>query len=294
MAKNFGLGKGLGALISEYNSDLTSYNKDGQLNKGVEELELSMIEPNPDQPRKSFDDASLRELAASIGTHGVIQPIIVATRGDRYVIVAGERRYRAARMAKLDKIPVIITRMNEQEQKEIMIIENLQREDLNAIEEADGLQTLIKDFSLTQDQLAVRLGKSRPAITNALRLLLLPDYIKDMVRDNKLTAGHARCLVSVKDPLKQRKLAIAAAENKMSVRQLEMEVNGIIVANKKAEPIPAKSTLSAELRDYQDRIQKAFSTKVKINGDDKKGKIVIEYFTSDDLNRIYSVITKKN
>ena len=186
MAKNFGLGKGLGALISEYDTDLTSYDKDGNLNKGVSEIELSLIDPNPDQPRKNFDEISLRELAASIINHGVIQPIIVAHRGDRYVIVAGERRYRAARIAKLERIPVIVTALTEKEQKEIMIIENLQREDLNPIEEASGLQVLINEYKLTQEELAVRLGKSRPAITNSLRLLTLPDYIQQMPEEGKL------------------------------------------------------------------------------------------------------------
>lgn len=288
MAKNFGLGKGLGALISEYDTNLTSYDKDGQLNKGVNEIELSMIDPNPNQPRKSFDETSLRELAASITNHGVIQPIILATRGDRYVIVAGERRYRAARMAKLEKIPAIVTNMNEQEQKEIMIIENLQRTDLNSIEEAKGLQSLIEDYKMTQEQLAVRLGKSRPALTNALRLLTLPEYIQTMVIENKLSAGHARCLIAVKDPEKQRKLAYAAADNKMSVRQLEIEVNSLFAVKQKTET--PKVQLSLEMKDFVDKMQRAFATKVKIVGNEKKGKILIEYFNSDDLNRIYQSI----
>lgn len=292
MAKNFGLGKGLGALISEYDSDLNAYNKDGELNKGVRELDISLIDPNPYQPRKNFDEASLKELAASISNHGVIQPIIVAVKGDRFSIVAGERRFRAARIAKIDKIPVIVTKMDEKQQKEVTIIENLQREDLNAIEEASGLKTLIDEFKMTQDQLAVRLGKSRPAITNALRLLSLPEFIQEMVSDNKISAGHARCLVSVKDPAKQRKLAMAAAENKLSVRQLELEVNSLI-AQSKTILKSAKPSISKELKDFQDRIQRAFSTKVKISGDDKRGKIVIEYFNQDDLNRIYSMIVKK-
>jgi len=292
MAKNYGLGKGLGALISEYDTDIKSYDNEGNLNKGVSEVELSLIDTNPDQPRKNFDETALRELAASITAHGVIQPILLTPKGDRYQIVAGERRYRAARMAKLTKIPSVVVNLTPVEQKEVMIIENLQREDLNPIEEATGLQTLIDEFNITQEQLGQRLGKSRPAITNSLRLLTLPSYIQDMVRENKITAGHARCLVSVKDPAKQRRLAMLAAENKMTVRQLEMEVNGIIAAVKSAV-VEKKPESSPVMKEYSDKFVRAFSTKVKINGDNKKGKIVIEYFTEDDFNRICNVILKK-
>ncbi|MGI6701944.1 MAG: ParB/RepB/Spo0J family partition protein [Christensenellales bacterium] len=290
MAKNFGLGKGLGALISEYDTNLTSYDKDGNLSKGVREIELSEIDINPDQPRKHFDETALRELAASIKAHGVIQPIIVSRRGERYMIVAGERRYRAARMNKLDKIPVVILDLSPQELNEVMIIENLQREDLNPIEEATGLNTLLDEYKMTQEQLATRLGKSRPAITNALRLLTLPAYIQDMLRNNKLTAGHARCLVSVKDPAKQRKLATLAAENKMTVRQLEQEVNGIIAATKRDRQ--EKAPKPVVMKEYNDALTRRFATRVKIDGDKKRGKIIIEYFNEDDFNRIYEIIIK--
>lgn len=293
MAKNFGLGKGLGALIEEYDTNLKSYDNEGRLNKGVQETDISLIDVNPDQPRKHFDEPALRELAASITAHGVIQPIIIAPSGDRFMIVAGERRYRAARMAKLTHIPSVTVNLSKQEQKEIMIIENLQREDLNPIEEAAGLKTLIDEYNITQEQLALRLGKSRPAITNTLRLLNLPEYIQQMLIDNKITAGHARCLVSVKDPVRQRKLAMACAENKMTVRQLEMEVNGIIAARKNIEKNKGRAELSFMMRDFNDKLTKAFSTKVKISGDDNKGKIVIEYNNRDDLSRIYDVIIGK-
>ena len=267
MAKNFGLGKGLGALISEYDTNLTSYDKDGNLSKGVREIELSEIDINPDQPRKHFDETALRELAASIKAHGVIQPIIVSRRA-KGMIVAGERRYRAARMNKLDKIPVVILDLSPQELNEVMIIENLQREDLNPIEEATGLNTLLDEYKMTQEQLATRLGKSRPAITNALRLLTLPAYIQDMLRNNKLTAGHARCLVSVKDPAKQRKLATLAAENKMTVRQLEQEVNGIIAATKRSRQ--EKAPKPVVMKEYNDALTRRFATRVKIDGDKKR------------------------
>jgi ParB family chromosome partitioning protein len=291
MAKNFGLGKGLGALISEYDTDLTSYDKDGNLNKGVSEIELSMIDPNPDQPRKNFDETSLRELAASIINHGVIQPIILANRGDRYIIVAGERRYRAARIAKLERIPAIVTALSEKDQKEIMIIENLQREDLNPIEEASGLQTLINEYKLTQEELAVRLGKSRPAITNALRLLTLPDYIQKMLIEGKISSGHARALVSVKDPVRQRQLAEDCAANKLTVRQLEMEVNGLVVGINKPAP-SSKTPVPADLLAIRDRLVKSLSTKVKITGSPEKGKIVIEYKSPDDLVRLAALLEK--
>jgi len=290
MAKNFGLGKGLGALISEYDSDLTSYDKEGKLNKGVSEIELSLIDPNPDQPRKNFEESSLRELAASIMNHGVIQPIILANRGDRYVIVAGERRYRAARMAKLERIPAIITTLSDKEQKEIMIIENLQREDLNPIEEANGLQTLINEYSITQEELAVRLGKSRPAITNALRLLTLPDYIQSLLINCKISAGHARALVSVKDPERQRKLAEDCAANKLTVRQLEMEVNGLIIGVKKEAT--SKTPVSSDLLAIRERLVLSLSAKVKITGSPEKGKIVIEYKSTDELIRLTSLLEK--
>lgn len=198
-------------------SNFTSYDSDGNLNKGVEILPLDIIVPNPNQPRKSFDQTALEELAVSIKNYGIIQPIIVCPVGDgKYQIVAGERRYRASKIAGMNNIPVLKMILTAKQIKELSLIENLQRQDLNPIEEAKAFRSLIEEYGFTQEQLADRLGKSRPAITNSLRLLSLNPVVIDMVVSGRLSAGHARCLTSIKDFIVQNTYALAACDKQLS------------------------------------------------------------------------------
>ncbi len=286
--KKTGQGLGLGALFSDYTADITTYDVNGDLNKGVEEMDIELIIPNPEQPRKNFDEDLLNELAISIKRYGVIQPITVVKNGLKYIIIAGERRYRACKIAGLKKIPVIIKDYTEKECKEIALIENLQREDLNPIEEAVAFRKLIDEYNLSQEELANNLGKSRPAIANSLRLLTLHPQVQKLVVDGRLSAGHARCLVSIKDYDAQIKYANAAADKKISVRELEMMVNAYLNPNKETPKKTIK--LTQELKEFVNDMQRIFATKVKIVGNEEKGRIYMDYYTKDDLQRIYELI----
>ncbi len=286
--KKTGQGLGLGALFSDYTADITTYDVNGDLNKGVEEMDIELIIPNPEQPRKNFDEDLLNELAISIKRYGVIQPITVVKNGLKYIIIAGERRYRACKIAGLKKIPVIVKDYTEKECKEIALIENLQREDLNPIEEAVAFRKLIDEYNLSQEELANNLGKSRPAIANSLRLLTLHPQVQKLVVDGRLSAGHARCLVSIKDYDAQIKYANAAADKKMSVRELEMMVNAYLNPNKETPKKTIK--LTQELKEFVNDMQRIFATKVKIVGNEEKGRIYMDYYTKDDLQRIYELI----
>lgn len=286
--KKTGQSSGLGALFSDYTSDITTYDSNGSLNKGVEEMDIELIIPNPDQPRKNFNEEQLNELATSIKRYGVIQPISVVKNGLKYIIIAGERRYRACKIAGLKKIPVIVKDYTEKECKEIALIENLQREDLNPIEEAIAFRKLIDEYDLSQEELANNLGKSRPAIANSLRLLTLHPEVQQLVQDGRLSAGHARCLVSIKDFDVQIKYAKAASDKKISVRELEMMVNAYLNPNKDIKKKTIK--LTPELKDFVNSMQRIFATKVKIVGTEEKGRIYMDYYTKDDLQRIYELI----
>ncbi|MEG1581636.1 MAG: ParB/RepB/Spo0J family partition protein [Clostridia bacterium] len=254
-----------------------------------EEISIGLIDKNDNQPRKRFDEKALMELSQSIRQHGIIQPLILCKNGDRYTIVAGERRFRAARMAGLKTVPAIVKEYNSQEIKEVSIIENLQREDLNPIESARAIKELIDSFNLTQENVAEKIGKSRPAVANTLRLLSLPVEVIKLIEDNRLSSGHARTLLAIDDAKIQIELANLACDNKVTVRELEKYMkqysnkNG---TNKiKIEP-------SLELKDFIKSMQNIFSTKVSLLGNDKKGRIYIDYYTSDDLDRIYKLISK--
>lgn len=286
--KKTGQGLGLGALFSDYTTEITTYDVNGALNKGVEEMDIEMIIPNPDQPRKNFDEEQLNELAISIKRYGVIQPITVVKNGLKYIIIAGERRYRACKIAGLKQIPVIVKDYTEKECKEIALIENLQRSDLNPIEEATAFRKLIDEYNLSQEELANNLGKSRPVIANSLRLLTLHPEVQKLVVAGRLSAGHARCLVSVKDYSVQLKYAIAAADKKMSVRELELMVNAYLNPNKETPKKTIK--LSSELKEFVNDMQRIFATKVKIIGNEEKGRIYMDYYTKDDLQRIYELM----
>jgi len=253
------------------------------------EIDIGLIDRNPDQPRKIFEETALQELADSIKNHGVIQPIIVKENEGRYVIIAGERRWRASRLAGIKTIPCVVKNYTEREISEIAIIENLQREDLNPIESAKAIRNLINQYDLTQDEVADKIGKSRPAVANTLRLLALPENIISLVENNKITAGHARALLAVDDSAKQKEIALSIIENDLTVRDVE---NLIKALNK---PVVEKQVKvqSLELKDFSEQIKRVLSTKVEIKGDDNKGKIVINYYSKDDLNRIYDILNKR-
>lgn len=268
--------------------DAKSYDESGALNAGVEEIEIALIDTNPNQPRKNFDKDALAELAKSISQHGVIQPIIVAPKGGRYEIIAGERRYRATQQAGLGKIPAIVRDYNDMERKEIALIENLQREDLNPIEEAMAYKTLMGQYNLTQEELANKLGKGRPTVANSLRLLHLALAVQEMLVSGRLTAGHARALVIIKDPAVQVSYAMAAKDKQLSVRQLEFMVQKYVNPEKKKKA--PRTPLAAELKGLVNDMQRVFATKVKAVGSNDKGRIFIDYYTKDDLQRIFELI----
>ena len=256
---------------------------------GVCEIDISLIDRNQNQPRKNFDEKALKELAHSIKQHGIIQPLVLRKMGDRYQIVAGERRFRASKMAGLKKVPAVVREFTEREVSEIAIIENLQREDLNPIESAKAIQALIENYNLTQETVADRIGKSRSAVTNTLRLLTLPEEIIVLVEQSKLSAGHARTLLAVEDQRKQIELAMFCVQKKISVRDLETMVKNL---NKPAKEKP-KQVQSLELKAFVEDLKKKFSTKVSVIGNDKKGRIYIDYYSADDLQRIYDVLNNK-
>lgn len=291
-----GLGRGLDSLFGDFEEEKKeeSVQKEIQVETVVvnepKEIDIGLIDRNPDQPRKIFDDSALSELSESIKNYGVIQPIIVKKVNDRYVIIAGERRWRASRLAGLKTIPCIIKEYTEQEISEIAIIENLQREDLNPIESAKAIKNLINQYNLTQDEVADKIGKSRPAVANTLRLLSLPETIIALVESNKLTAGHARALLAIEDTAKQKEIALLIIQNGLTVRDVE---NIIKHLNKPKQEVVIKEK-SLELKDFEDKIKRVFSTKVQIKGNDNKGKIVIDYYSKDDLERIYDILKERS
>jgi len=292
MAKK-GLGRGLSSLFGDFGDlendpTIKEPTKVEQVQAGESRIEIPIgeIDRNESQPRKNFDEKALNELAESIKAKGIIQPIILVKRNNRYMIVAGERRWRAARIAGLKHVPAVVRDYTDQDVSEIAIIENLQREDLNPIESAMAIQDLIDKYTLTQEEVADKIGKSRSAVTNTLRLLSLPEELIELVKSNKLSAGHARTLVSVEDKELQLKLAKEVYNRKLSVRELEKLIKEI-TKPKKHKLIPEKSL---ELKDFEERLNKKFYTKVSIQGGDKKGKIIIEYYNKNDLERIYDLL----
>lgn len=289
MDKKKGLGRGLESLFAFYDNEqveeIATKKTPIVESKSVDELNINDITPNPNQPRKHFDQEALQELADSIKVHGVIQPLVVnKLKNGKYMIIAGERRWRASKLAGLDKVPVVIKNYSDKQVKEISIIENLQREDLNPIEAARAIKQLMEEYSLTQEVVAERIGKSRSNIANTLRLLsLYPDVVK-MVEDGRLSSGHAKTLVTITDTTAQIKLARQACDGKMSVRDLEKAVRNYLNPNKpKATKVVEQSI---ELRELISDMQRVFSTKVSAIGNDNKGRIYIDYYSRDDLDRI--------
>lgn len=290
-----GLGKGLEALFSVYDEEVekeekTTGSNDKSVNfdkDGVLEIFINDIHPNPNQPRKNFNQSALEELAQSIKNHGIIQPLVVNKEDNGYMIIAGERRWRASKIAGLEYVPCIVKNYTEKQIKEIALIENLQREDLNPVEAAKAIKQLMDEYNFTQEVVADRIGKSRPNVTNLLRLLsLYPDVLK-LVENGRLSAGHARCLVVVSDYTAQLKFANMACDNKMSVRDLEKTVKNYLNPKKLSNQ---KSEQSVELKELVNEMQRVFSTKVSVIGNDKKGRIYIDYYSRDDLDRIAELI----
>lgn len=292
MSGKKGLGRGLESLFAFYedesNENITKQTA-SKTEKSVSELDINKLYPNPNQPRKHFDDEALQELANSIKIHGVIQPIIVNKEaGEKYLIIAGERRWRASRIAGLSTVPVVIKNYTEKQVKEVSLIENLQREDLNPIEAARAIKQLMEEYNFTQETVADRIGKSRSNITNTLRLLnLYPDVIT-MVENGKLSAGHARALVVVEDTTAQIRLAKAASDGKMSVRDLEKAVKTYLIPSKKEPTKVAEQSL--ELKELISDMQRVFATKVSAIGNDNKGRIYIDYYSRDDLDRLADMV----
>ena len=294
MKQNRGLGKGLSALFSETESDYGKsllFEEENQPSgaKGVTEIEIDRIFANPNQPRKAFEPTALNELADSIKKHGVIMPIIVNKSGDRFMIIAGERRFRASKIAGLTHVPVIVKTYNERQIKEISLIENLQREDLNPIEAANAMKSLMSDYGLTQEDLADRIGKSRPAIANTLRLLSLIPEVSKMVENGTLSAGHARAILAIPG-LDQKKMAEKVIKEGLSVRDAEKLVKDYFTPPEEKAKKKQRAELSVELKELIGDMQRVLGTKVNAIGNDNKGRIYIDYYTRDDLDRLSELI----
>ncbi len=297
MAK--GLGKGLSELFEDTEAAYervyekrSAFDYTEEERKNAEDMPLNKISANPNQPRKNFDEQALKELSDSIRKHGVIMPIVVNDNKDgTYMIIAGERRFRATKLAGLNSIPVVIRNYSAREIKEISLIENLQREDLNPIEAATAMKQLMVDYKLTQDELAERIGKSRPAIANTLRLLNLCPEVIELVAEGKLSAGHARTIVPL--PAEdQQTFAREAIKSQVSVRELEKKVRAYNTPPEVLEERKKKkrALASIELKQLVERMRFAFRTKVSLIGTDKKGRIYIDYYSRDDLDRIAEIL----
>ena len=292
MAKK--LGKGLFDILSNIEDARVETAKPVEVVDGekIYQLPLNEIIPNPKQPRKYFDDEALKELSESIRLHGIIQPLVLNKEGGQYVIVAGERRYRAAKLAGLKSAPAVVKTMSEQKAREVSLIENIQRENLNAIEEGEALKELMDMYNLTQDAVAQRVSKSRSNVANTMRLLALPDEIKDMVRTDRLSAGHARAILPLKDPIEQIECARKVVEKGLSVREVEKTVRETLNPElKKKKMTPAeKERLSIEMKGLLLDMQRLFGTRVRAQGNENKGRIYIDYYTKDDLDRFCEIV----
>lgn len=279
VSKKFGLGKGLGALIpeeetNEVNSPLT--------------IPINLIKSNEKQPRKHFDEEKIMHLAESIKQHGIVQPIVLKKVNDTYVIIAGERRWRAAKTIGLKEVPAVVLEVTDKELLEISLIENIQREDLNPIEEAQAYTRLIEEFGLTQEELGVRVGKSRTAITNTLRLTNLDERVQQYLIEGIITEGHGRAILGVHNKDQQYKLAQTVIDENLSVRETEKLVNSMLKDNSEKEKTEIKS--NPYIIDIKNRLEQHFGTKVNVNNKKNKGKIEIEYYSEEDLQRILDIL----
>lgn len=282
------LGRGLSALIGE---ETTPEN-----NKGFLELEIDLIESNPEQPRTNFPDMELNELAQSIKANGIIQPIVVRPKGKKFQIVAGERRWRAAQKAEIDKIPAVVKEVSDDKLLEIALIENIQRQELNPIEEAKAYDKLISDFGLTQEMVANQVGKNRTFVTNYLRLLKLPEVLLDLVANNQISVGHARALLAIEDAQGQIDLAKNIMAMSLSVRDTEKAVKRLIHGKpQKSEKPQLRKEKDANIKNAEKKLRRKFGTQVRImpGNDGLSGKIEFEYYGEVDLDRIYNLLMDK-
>lgn len=291
MARRNGLGKGLDSLIG---GSLTVPNKEEQnetQQKSNEMMKIRLIEPNRNQPRKQFDEDSLMELAESIKLYGVIQPIIVCKKDSHYEIIAGERRWRAAKMAGLKEVPVIIKDYTEKEIAEISLVENLQRDDLNPIEEAKAYERLIKEYQLKQEEVAERVAKSRTVITNSLRLLKLSDKVQTMLMEGLITVGHAKVLLGISSKEQQEEIAEHIIDEKLSVRELENYIKAMSKPKKNLAPSQKQLGNKELYHTLEEKMKECIGTKVHINRkEENKGRIEIDYYSADDLERIIEIL----
>lgn len=299
MATARGLGKGLDTLIPTGKVEVKSKKsteKSNEVKEPTTTVKITMVEPNREQPRKNFDQDALEELADSIKQYGLIQPIVVQDRKTYYEIIAGERRWRAAKIAGLKEVPVIIKNYTEQEIVEISLIENIQRENLNPIEEAIAYKRLLTEFNLKQDEVAERVSKSRTAVTNSMRLLKLNEKVQQMVIDDMITTGHARALLGIENQEKQFQVAQKIFDEKLSVRETEKLVKKIQQEKEESKPKKEEKIdpkMEAILSDLEETMKGILGTKVAINRkDEKKGKIEIEYYSMDELDRIIDLIRR--
>ena len=290
-----GLGKGLDAMIPIQDSGTPENSASGNTDdKGAETIvRITQIEPNREQPRKNFDEDALQELADSIKQFGLLQPILVQDRKTYYEIIAGERRWRAAKLAGLKEVPVIVRDYTEQEIVEISLIENIQREDLNPIEEAQAYKRLLTEFNLKQDEVAERVSKSRTAVTNSMRLLKLCDEVQQMIIDDMLSTGHARALISIEDPEQQYTIAQKVFDEKLSVRDVEKLVKNLNKPEKIKKEATEESGLDIIYQDVAEKLKQSLGTKVEISSKGNgTGKIEIEFYNHDDLDRIIDLLSK--
>jgi ParB family chromosome partitioning protein len=311
-AKKTGLGKGLDGLIraqepkKQKNESTKNSETENKLSKSkklagadsskkfVQQVKITEVEPNREQPRKKFDEDALLELADSIKQHGIIFPILVQKRDNYYEIIAGERRWRAAKIAGLKEVPVIVEEYSEIKIAEISLIENIQRVNLNAIEEARAYKKLIEEFKLKQDEVAEYVSKSRTAITNAMRLLKLEDRVQQMIVDEMISMGHARALLAIDDGDKQYEIATLIFDEKLSVREVEKLIKGLKNPPKNEKP-KVKTEVNAIYKDLEEKLQTVIGTKVNISAkDENKGKIEIEYYSSEELEKIYDMLLTIN
>lgn len=281
-AKQRGLGRGLGALIGDFPEEPE--------NGAVTKLPLQKVEPNPDQPRRTFDEEELQALADSIAAHGILQPLAVRASGDGfYQIIAGERRWRAARMAGLSEVPVVVLEADDRTVMELALVENLQRQDLNPMEEAEGYQRLMKEYGLTQEEAAARVGKSRPAVANALRLLLLPEEVRSLVEDGTISAGHARAILSLPAARLQKAAAQKIVALRLSVRQAEAMCKRMLQEEEKPEPKPAPLTVDY-VAECEKSLTRRLDRKVRIVNGKRKGRFELEFYGQEDLQRLYDAL----
>lgn len=294
--KNRGLGRGLDALFAEQapimpdNRVETEEKSNSYVGDKVLYIDINDIKPNAEQPRKTFDKEKISELSQSIIEHGIIQPLVVRKSGKHYEIVAGERRWRAAREAELSVVPCIVRQFSDEENMLVAIIENMQREDLNPIEEAMGLEQMISAYGMTQEEVSKSVSKSRPYITNTLRLLKLPEEIKALVSEGKISTGHARALITVKNKTKQEELCKKIIKDGISVRDVER----LASEEKKTRKKPLKRVKSPDTLNVERELKEIYGTKVTINSRGNKGTVELEFYSKDELNRLIDLLKFKD